>query len=105
MQLDYRKSMGFCDGGEKAYGAVIFLRWELLNGSYKCVPVLIKSFVAPLKKKTIPRLELMGCLTLTRMYDTCRTVIAIRKYPRLQKNLLGRLLYCLIVDKDPITEV
>ena len=64
---------GFCDGGEKAYGAVIFLRWELRNGSYKCVPVLIKSFVAPLKKKTIPRLELMGCLTLGRMYDTCRT--------------------------------
>ena len=29
--------------------------------------------VAPLKKKTIPRLELMGCLTLARMYDTCRT--------------------------------
>ena len=64
---------GFCDGGEKAYGAVIFLRWELQNASYKCVPVLIKSFVAPLKKKSIPRLELMGCLALTRMYDTCRT--------------------------------
>ena len=64
---------GFCDGGEKAYGAVIFLHWELKNGSYKCVPVLIKSFVAPLKRKTIPRLELMGCLTLTRMYDTCIT--------------------------------
>ncbi|XP_068735180.1 uncharacterized protein [Montipora capricornis] len=56
---------GFCDGGEKAYGAVIFLRWELKNGSYKCVPVLVKPFVAPLKRKTIPRLELMGCLTLT----------------------------------------
>lgn len=64
---------GFCDGGEKAYGAVIFLRWELKNGSYKCVPVLIKSFVSPLKRRTIPRLELMGCLTLTRMYDTCIT--------------------------------
>ena len=64
---------GFCDGGEKAYGAVIFLRWELKNGSYQCVPVLIKSFVAPLKRKTIPRLELMGCLTLTIMYDTCIT--------------------------------
>ena len=64
---------GFCDGREKALGAVIFLLWELKNGSYKCVPVLIKSFVAPLKRKTIPRLELMGCLTLTRMYDTCIT--------------------------------
>ena len=63
---------GFCDGGEKAYGAVIFLRWELKNGSYKCVPVLVKSFVAPLKRKTIPRLELMGCLTLARIYETCR---------------------------------
>jgi len=62
---------GFCDGGEKTYGAVIFLRWELKNGSYKCV--LIKSFVSPLKRRTIPRLELMGCLTLTRMYDTCIT--------------------------------
>ena len=62
---------GFCNGGKKAYGAVIFLRWVLKNGSYKCVPVLIKSFVAPLKKTSIPRLELMGCLTLARMYDTC----------------------------------
>ena len=64
---------GFCDGGKKAYGAVIFLHWELKKGSYKCVPVLIKSFVAPLKRKTISRLELMRCLPLTRMYDTCIT--------------------------------
>ena len=63
----------FCDGGEKAYGAVIFLRWKLMNGRYKYVPVLIKSLVAPLKKKTVPRLKLMSCLTLTRMYNTCRT--------------------------------
>ena len=63
---------GFCDGGEKAYGAVIFLQWELKNGSYKCIPVLVKSFVAPLKRKTIPRLELMGCLTLARIYESCR---------------------------------
>ena len=64
---------GFCDGGKKAYGAVIFLHWELKKGSYKCVHVLIKSFVAPLKRKTISRLELMRCLPLTRMYDTCIT--------------------------------
>ena len=53
---------GFCDGGEKAYSAVILLHWEFVNGSYKCVPVLIMSFVAPSKTKSVPRLELMGCL-------------------------------------------
>ncbi|KAK3730657.1 hypothetical protein QZH41_007940 [Actinostola sp. cb2023] len=70
---------GFSDGGESAYGAVIFLRWELQDGSYRCVPVLMKSFVAPLKKKSIPRLELLGCLALTRMYDTCRKALDFAK--------------------------
>ena len=62
---------GFSDGGEQAYGAVIFLRWKLASGNYCCVPVMTKAFVAPLKKKSIPRLERLGCLALTRMYDTC----------------------------------
>ena len=53
---------GSSDGGEQAYGAVIFLRWKLAGGNYCCVPVMIKAFVAPLKKKSIPRLELLGCL-------------------------------------------
>ena len=66
---------GFSDGGEQAYGAVLFLRWELTDGCYCCVPVMIKPFVAPLKKKTVPRLELLGSLTLVRMYDTCRKAL------------------------------
>ena len=48
---------GFSDGGEQAYGAVIFLRWKLAGGDYRSVPVTIKAFVAPLKKKSIPRLD------------------------------------------------
>jgi hypothetical protein len=51
--------------------SVIFLRWELEDGSFYCVPVIIKPFVAPVKKKSIPRLELLGCLALSRIYDTC----------------------------------
>ena len=66
---------GFSDAGEQAYGAVIFLRWQLEDGSFCCVPVIIKPFVAPVKKKSIPRLELLGCLALTRIYDTCRKIL------------------------------
>ena len=55
---------GFYDGGEKAYGSVLFLRWKLADGSYSCIPLMIKVFVAPLKKKSIPRLKLMDAFRL-----------------------------------------
>ena len=70
---------GFSDGGEQAYGAVIFLRWKLAGGDYRSVPVTIKAFVAPLKKKSIPRLELLGCLALARMYVTCVKALEFAK--------------------------
>ena len=60
---------GFCDAGEKAYGSVLFLRWKLANGTYTCTPILVKAFVSPLKKKSTPRLELMGCLSLARRQE------------------------------------
>ena len=66
---------GFCDGGEKACGSVLFLRWKLADGSYSCIPLMAKAFVAPLKKKSIPRLELMGCLSLSRLYSTCKETL------------------------------
>lgn len=70
---------GFSDGGEQAYGAVIFIRWKLAGGDYRSVPVTIKAFVAPLKKKSIPRLELLGCLALARMYVTCVKALEFAK--------------------------
>jgi hypothetical protein len=30
---------GFSDGGEQAFGGVIYLRWKLDDGSYRCVAV------------------------------------------------------------------
>ena len=69
--MDVHQIHGFSDGGEQAYGAVIFLRWKRASGNYCCFPVKTKAFVAPLKKKSISRLELLGCLALARMYDTC----------------------------------
>ena len=45
---------GFCNGGEKAYGGVVFLKWKLANGNYFCVPLMVKAFVASLKEKYLP---------------------------------------------------
>ena len=67
---------GFCDAGEKAYCSAMFLRWQLDDGSYTCVQlIMVKAFVSLLKKKSIPRLELMGCLALSRLYRTCREAL------------------------------
>ena len=70
---------GFSDGGELGFGAVIFLRWKLSDDSFRCVPIMIKPFVAPLRKKNIPRLELLGCLALSRMCETCQKTLDFTK--------------------------
>lgn len=53
---------GFADASERGYGAAIYLRSE--SG---CHLVCSKSRVAPLKKMTIPRLELQAALLLARL--------------------------------------
>ena len=53
---------GFSDGGETgelAYGAVIFSRWELSDGTYSCVPVITKPFVDPLRRRLFPNLNFL----------------------------------------------
>ena len=54
----------FPDGGDYAYGTCVFLRWPTSDGP-KIVFVSAKVFVAPLKRKTIPRLELMGAVAMS----------------------------------------
>ena len=68
--IDSPEVHGFSDWGEQAFGGVIYLRWKLDDGSYRCVGVMVKPS-APLTKKSVARLELLGCLALSRMYDTC----------------------------------
>ena len=36
---------------------------------------MVKAFVSPEKKKSIPRLDLMGCLALSRLHRTCREAL------------------------------
>ena len=66
---------GFCDGGEQAYDAAIWLRWPTSDG-FVLRFVAATSFVAPIKRKSTPRLELLGALILSRMLTSIKTIIA-----------------------------
>lgn len=52
----------FCDASEKAYSAVAYLQGQNKDGEVVTSFVASKSKVAPLKKMSVPRLELMGAL-------------------------------------------
>ena len=51
---------GFCDASESAYAAVVYLRMVDCSDVVHVVLVMAKTKVAPLKRLTIPRLELCG---------------------------------------------
>jgi hypothetical protein len=62
----------FSDASEKAYATVAYLRFVesssvASEGPVSCGLLVAKSRVAPLKKITLPRLELLGCLLSCRM--------------------------------------
>ena len=78
---------GFADAGEQAYGAALFLRWGLQDGSYHCVPLIIKAFVAPAKRRSIPRLELLASLVLARIYESCLKMLKFAKVDQAKKFL------------------
>ena len=67
---------GFCDAREQSYGAVIWLRWPS-GQTYDLRFVASKAYVAPLKKKSISRLELMAAIVIVRVVTTVISIINI----------------------------
>ncbi|XP_071847894.1 uncharacterized protein [Apostichopus japonicus] len=59
--------MVFCDASEKAFGACAYLRWRLNNDTFETRFVAGKLRVAPLKKLTVPRLELQAAILAARL--------------------------------------
>lgn len=70
--------LGFSDASEKAYGACIYAISRKKNGKMHAHLICAKSRVAPLKKQSLPRLELEGALLLTRLYETTRRAFGER---------------------------
>ena len=61
---------------EKAYACVVYMRTEYSNGFIVTRIVASKARVAPIKKPTIPKLELMGELLLAQLMNTIHEVFA-----------------------------
>ena len=65
---------GFCDSSQQAYTALCYLRIE----AYGMVVINLltaKAKVAPLKKQTVPRLELLGCLMFCKLVNSVKNAI------------------------------
>lgn len=69
------KIHGFSDASEKAYGAALYIKCCVPNKGY-CVNLLCaKSRVAPLKKVSLPRLELCAAVLLANLaYKVCKSI-------------------------------
>ncbi|XP_045783718.1 uncharacterized protein LOC123879876 [Maniola jurtina] len=60
----------FCDASEQAYGACIYLKSHNNKGEVQVHLLCAKSRVAPIKRQTIPRLELCGALLGAQLAST-----------------------------------
>ena len=70
---------GFCDASKDAYCAVIYVRAEESHGVCTRI-VTAKTKVAPMKKQSIPRLELLSCMLSTQlMNNVCKSLENIIK--------------------------
>ncbi|XP_044249366.2 uncharacterized protein [Drosophila takahashii] len=70
---------GFCDASIRAYGCCVYLRSETSTGDVAVQLLTGKSRVAPVKKKSLPKLELCGAHLLGQLYAKLKPLLADRK--------------------------
>ncbi|XP_063624778.1 uncharacterized protein LOC134796521 [Cydia splendana] len=66
---------GFCDASERGFCAVVYVRTTGEDGTQYVQLVCGKSRVAPLRKLSIPRLELLAAVLLTDLVESVATAL------------------------------
>lgn len=69
---------GFCDSSQIPYGACLYLRSINQQGEVTIKLLCSKSGVAPVKKITLPRLELCGALLLAQLIKKTVTTLNLK---------------------------
>lgn len=69
--------IGFGDSSEKAYGACIYICSTDATGNRVVKLLTAKSRVAPVKKQTLPRLELLAAHLLAELIEKTRNVLGL----------------------------
>ena len=76
-QISTMQLHGFSDASERAYAAVIYLRMTDSSNNVQTSLVISKTKVAPIKRLTIPRLELCGAYLLAQLLHHVRRVFQL----------------------------
>lgn len=72
---------GFLDASQDALGAVLYIRSISNFADAKITLLMAKSKVVPLKKQTIPRLELTAAVLMTRLLACVRSILNFQHVP------------------------
>ena len=74
---------GFYDASKKAFTAVVYLRTIHVNGDIEINLVAPKTRVAPIKRQSILRLELLGATILARLIKCVKkALVSLKSKPR-----------------------
>ena len=75
---------GFCDASDRTITAEAYLQSMHHNGCIKTVLILSKISFAAVKRQSIPRLELLGAVTLSRLIATIMVSLQCKAQKTLQ---------------------
>ncbi|XP_070170444.1 uncharacterized protein [Polyergus mexicanus] len=80
---------GFADASERAYGAVLYVRSTNAEGNRAVHLVCSKTRVSPLKRLSLPRLELCAAVLLARLYGSELSDLANNRPLDAKSNILS----------------